>query len=189
MGKVDSKDFRIPKAKGIPYGGGQERDLSKYFKESSKAHGMGKFRYMWVRLRNYLCFLLAYVAPSNKFRVALNRWKGVHIADGAYIGMFVFMDNAYPEYIFVEEDAAINAGCVLVAHFNRMAHFRRTVLAKVDPIVIKRGTMLGMRCMIMPGVTIGEYSMVSAASVVYKNVEKQMIVRGNPAEEIGKVRL
>jgi len=41
----------------------------------------------------------------------------------------------------------------------------------------------------MPGVTIGEYSMVSAASVVYKNVEKQMIVRGNPAEEIGKVRL
>ncbi|HOU68081.1 MAG: acyltransferase [Paludibacteraceae bacterium] len=189
MKQVDSKDFQIPKAKGIPYGGGQERDLSKYFKESSKAHGMGKCRYMWVRLRNYVCFLLAYIAPSNKLRVTLNRWKGVHVADGAYIGMFVFIDNAYPESVFIEEDVAINAGCMLVAHFNPMAHFRRTVLAKVDPIVLKRGSMLGMRSIIMPGVTVGEYSMVSVASVVYKDVEKQTIVRGNPAEEIGKVRL
>lgn len=189
MSKVSSKDFVIPKAQAIPYGGGQERDLGKYFEQSSKAHKENKFVYALKRLRNYICCVLAYVAPSNKIRVSLNRWKGVHIADGSYIGMFCFLDNAYPEYIFIEEKASINAGCYLIAHFNPMAHFRRTVLAKVDPIVIKQGAMIGVRSVINPGVTIGQYAIVSANSVVYKNVETQTIVRGNPAESIGIVRM
>ena len=63
------------------------------------------------------------------------------------------------------------------------------ILAKVDPIIIKKGSMLGLRAIINPGVTIGEYSMVAAGSVVYKNVEPKTIVRGNPAVEVGKVRI
>lgn len=182
-------NFIIPKPQAIPYGGGEETNFRKHIAQGSKDTKMGKWRYFWVRLRNYFCCINAMVMPSNKIRVALNRWKGVHIENGAYIGMFCFFDNMHPEYIFIEKDASINAGCYLVAHFNPMRHFRRTVLAQVAPIVVRQGAMVGMRAMLMPGVEIGEYSMVSSASVVCKNVAPKIIVRGNPAVPVGTVRL
>lgn len=189
MSSKNSADFVIRKAHAIPYGGGQEMNLSKYFRNSARGEKMNPFRFALKRIKSYICCVLAYVAPSNKIRVALNRLKGVNIANGSYIGMFVFIDNAHPEYVYIEEDVAINAGCMLVAHFNPMGHYRRTIISKVDPIIIKKGAMLGMRSIINPGVIVGDYSMVSSGSVVYRNVEPQTIVRGNPAEVIGKVRL
>jgi len=189
MSKHCSKDWVIPKSQAIPYGGGEE-GLGTWLSTSAKNHKEGsKLGYGLKRFRNYICCILAYIAPSNSLRVKLNRWKGIHIADGAYIGMFCFLDNAYPEWIFIEEKVSINAGCYVIAHFNPMGHFRRTVLAKVDPIVIKEGTMVGVRSIISPGVTIGEYSIVSENSSVVKSVPPMSIVRGNPAEIVGKVRL
>jgi len=189
MSKHCSKDWVIPKPQAIPYGGGEE-GLNTWLSVSVKNHKEGsKLKYALKRFRNYFCCILAYIAPSNSIRVKLNRWKGVHVADGSYIGMFCFFDNAYPEYIFIEENVSINAGCYVVAHFNPMGHFRRTILAKVAPIVIKQGCILGVRCIVDPGVTIGEYSMIAENSVVNCDIPPLTIARGNSAKEIGKVRL
>ncbi|MFA0442247.1 antibiotic acetyltransferase [Vibrio sp. 10N.286.49.C2] len=46
---------------------------------------------------------------------------------------------------------------------------------------IKDGAWLGMRCMIMPGVTIGEGAIVAANSVVTKDVAPYSVVAGSPA--------
>ena len=186
--KISSNDFIIKEPRLIPYGV-QSESYKKNFQKGGSIRDISALKYSIIRLRNYLILLLAYIAPSNKIRVLLNRWKGVNIADGAYIGMFVFIDNAFPDYIYIEENASINAGCMLVAHFNPMKHFRRTVLATVDPIIIKKGAMLGVRVVVNQGVTVGEYSMVSTGSVVTHNVNSYTIVRGNPVIEIGKVRI
>lgn len=50
-----------------------------------------------------------------------------------------------------------------------------------QPIVIKRGAWIGAGVIILPGVTIGEHSIVGAGAVVTKNVPKNEIVAGNPA--------
>ncbi|MUK63053.1 antibiotic acetyltransferase [Aliivibrio fischeri] len=50
--------------------------------------------------------------------------------------------------------------------------------------IIHDGSWLGMRSMIMPGVTIGEGAIVAANSVVTKNVEPYSVVGGNPAKHI-----
>lgn len=47
--------------------------------------------------------------------------------------------------------------------------------------VIGDGVWIGMRAMIMSGVTIGEGAMVAANSVVTKDIEPYSIVGGNPA--------
>ncbi|AXE34923.1 CatB-related O-acetyltransferase [Chromobacterium phragmitis] len=47
--------------------------------------------------------------------------------------------------------------------------------------VIGDGAWIGMRAMIMPGVTIGEGAIVAAGSVVVQDVEPYAIVGGNPA--------
>ncbi|WP_430408016.1 acyltransferase [Flavobacterium hercynium] len=51
-------------------------------------------------------------------------------------------------------------------------------------ITIQKGVFVGARAFIMPGVTVGEYAVVGAGSLVIKNVEKNTIVGGNPAKLI-----
>lgn len=50
--------------------------------------------------------------------------------------------------------------------------------------VIGDGAWIGMRAMVMPGVTIGEGAVIAANSVVTKNVEPYAVVGGNPARLI-----
>ncbi|MBD0384174.1 acyltransferase [Paenibacillus sedimenti] len=51
----------------------------------------------------------------------------------------------------------------------------------ITPTLVKRGASLGANCTIICGVTIGEYAMVAAGSVVTKDVEAYTLVKGNPA--------
>ncbi|MCA2494225.1 acyltransferase [Vibrio sp. 2175-1] len=52
--------------------------------------------------------------------------------------------------------------------------------------VIKKGASIGANATILPGVTIGEFSMVGAGAVVTKDVAPHTTVVGNPAREIKK---
>lgn len=51
---------------------------------------------------------------------------------------------------------------------------------------IKDGVWIGMRAMIMPGVTIGEGAVIAANSVVTKDVAPYSIVGGSPAKMLKK---
>lgn len=51
---------------------------------------------------------------------------------------------------------------------------------------IQDGVWIGMRAMIMPGVTIGEGAVIAANSVVTKDVEPYSIIGGVPAQLIKK---
>ena len=51
---------------------------------------------------------------------------------------------------------------------------------------IEDGAWIGMRAMIMPGVTIGEGAVVASGAIVTRDVEPYAIVGGNPAKIIRK---
>ncbi|TKF99445.1 acyltransferase [Vibrio sp. F13] len=50
--------------------------------------------------------------------------------------------------------------------------------------VIKANASIGANATILPGITIGEYAMIGAGSVVTKDVPNNTIVVGNPARVI-----
>ncbi|PKQ68752.1 galactoside O-acetyltransferase [Labilibaculum manganireducens] len=50
------------------------------------------------------------------------------------------------------------------------------------PITVKKNAWIGMNCIILKGVTIGEGAIVGAGSVVTKDVPAWSIVAGNPAK-------
>lgn len=57
----------------------------------------------------------------------------------------------------------------------------------VRPIKIEDNVWIGGRAMILPGVTVGEGSIVAANSVVRKDVAPYTIVAGNPAVKVADV--
>ena len=61
-----------------------------------------------------------------------------------------------------------------------------TLQLLTDDIIIQKNAFIGARSMILPGIKVGENSVVGAMSVVTKNVSKDLIVAGNPARKIGK---
>jgi putative colanic acid biosynthesis acetyltransferase WcaF len=54
------------------------------------------------------------------------------------------------------------------------------------PVRIGANTWLGARCIILPGVTIGDRAVVGAASVVTKDVAPESIVAGVPARYLAQ---
>lgn len=55
------------------------------------------------------------------------------------------------------------------------------------PVHIGRRAWIGAGATILPGVTIGENSVVGAASVVTRSVAPDTIVAGNPARPLRKI--
>ena len=51
-------------------------------------------------------------------------------------------------------------------------------------VIVKKGASIGANATILPGITIGEYSMVGAGAVVTKDVPPKAVVVGNPAKII-----
>ena len=56
-----------------------------------------------------------------------------------------------------------------------------------QPIIIKKGAWIGVGATILPGVTIGENSIVAAGAVVSKDVPDNTIVGGIPAKFIKSI--
>ena len=109
------------------------------------------------------------VVIGNKVRVQSHSFicEGVTIEDDVFIGHHVvFINDNYP----------------------RSTNKQGSPITRDDwhllPIVVKRGASIGSNVTILGGVTIGEYAMVGAGSVVTKDVPARSTVVGNPAREV-----
>lgn len=58
---------------------------------------------------------------------------------------------------------------------------------RITETKVETGASLGANSTIVCGITIGEYAMVAAGSVVTKNVPPYTLVVGNPARPVGKI--
>ncbi|PUE63772.1 acyltransferase [Arcobacter caeni] len=58
---------------------------------------------------------------------------------------------------------------------------------KITPTFVKKGVSIGANATIVCGITLGEYCMVAAGSVVTKDVEAYSLVKGNPAKHYSYV--
>jgi acetyltransferase-like isoleucine patch superfamily enzyme len=66
----------------------------------------------------------------------------------------------------------------------------RQIEAKVPPkpIYIQNNVWIGFNTCVLPGVTIGEGSIIGARSVLAEDVEPYTVVGGNPARVIRKLK-
>lgn len=89
-------------------------------------------------------------------------WDGIHIEDNVFIGPNVTFTNDKRPRSKVYPEAYLKT-------------------------VVKKGSSIGANATILPGITIGENTMIGAGSVVTRNVPDNAIVMGNPAKITGYV--
>jgi len=58
---------------------------------------------------------------------------------------------------------------------------------KVIPTLVKQGASIGANATIICGITIGEYAMVAAGSVVTSDVPPYTLVMGSPARPVARI--
>lgn len=61
--------------------------------------------------------------------------------------------------------------------------------ASTEPVVIERGSFIGVNATILPGVTIGPCAAVEPGSVVVESVAPYTVVEGNPAKVVRKLSI
>ncbi len=86
--------------------------------------------------------------------------------------------------ITIEDEVMIAANVSLLT--NNHDPYERQVLT-CKPIVIKKAAWIGAGATILPGVTVGKYAIVGAASVVTHDVPDYAVVVGSPAKVIKKL--
>jgi acetyltransferase-like isoleucine patch superfamily enzyme len=103
------------------------------------------------------------IGNNVKIQNFVSIYKGVEIEDDVFIGPSVtFTNDLYPRAFIWGED-------------------------KIVKTKVKRGASIGANSTIICGITIGEYAMIGAGSVVTKDVPPFGLVYGNPARLKGYV--
>jgi len=144
---------------------------------------MGKIRDLYLQISH----LLAMNIPFGRIKRALYRMRGSKIADKVDIASGVFIEESYPEFVEIEENVDIGPNVIIVAHDTSYHCVQPDIPMLKKRVVIKRNAYIGAGAIILPGVTIGEYSIVAAGSVVTKDVSPHTVVAGVPAKVIGTV--
>ena len=112
--------------------------------------------------------------------------KNVYIDTGVSIGSGVKVQNNVNVYhgVTVEDDVFLGPSMTFT---NDMFPRAFNTDWEVTETLVKKGASIGAGVTVRCGVTIGEYAMIGAGSVVVTDVEPYALYVGNPAKKIGMV--
>ncbi len=91
---------------------------------------------------------------------------------------------------FVPETSILEDGCWLGPHVvitNALYPLSPNVKEELHGAIVKKRAKVGANATLLPGVTIGENSLVGAGSVVTKDVPPNKVAVGNPARIINTI--
>lgn len=110
----------------------------------------------------------------NKYNWLVQNKQGLKL--GRYIDIGVFTYINAKEGVTIEDDVQIGSHCSIYSV--------STIDNKKGMVVLKKNCKIGSHSLIMPGVTIGENSIIGAFSFVNKDIPDNVIAFGVPVKVI-----
>ena len=106
----------------------------------------------------------------------LTKIYGMDISPKARISFGARLDKTYPRGIHIKADSYVASGAIIFSH-----DFSRNL--KKNTFIEER-VFIEANAIIMPGISVGDESIIGSGAVVTKNVLPNTIVAGNPAKVI-----
>lgn len=116
-----------------------------------------------------------------------NCYGNLFIGNHSHIGNNSIIDVSGD--LTIGSNVAIGPNCIIYTHdhdYKSSPEIPWKGKPIIKPVIIENGTWIGSGVTILPGVIIGQNSIVAAGAVVNKNVQPGSIVGGVPAKEIIK---
>jgi len=133
----------------------------------------------WKVAKNFLVIQLARYTPflgmkNWLYRTFLNMKVGQYTA----FALMVMPDIMFPEKITVGHNSVIGYNTTILAHEYLIKEYR------IGEVIIGDDVLIGANTTILPGITVGDGAIVSAGTLVNKDVPPGAFVGGNPMELI-----
>ncbi|TVP83096.1 MAG: acyltransferase [Alkalicoccus sp.] len=130
-------------------------------------------------VKNFAVIQLARYMPFLGVKNWLYRtFLRAEIGDRAAIALMVMFDVMFPEKISIGKNSVVGYNTTILAHEYLIDEYR------LGNVRIGDNVMIGANTTILPGVTIGDGAVVSAATLVHKDVPPGTFVGGNPMQII-----
>lgn len=133
----------------------------------------------WKVVKNFIVIELARYTPLLGMKNWLYRtFLRMKVGEQTSFALMVMLDVMFPEKISVGTNTVIGYNTTILAHEYLIKEYR------LGAVEIGSEVMIGANSTILPGVTIGDGAIVSAGTVVHKDVLPGTFVGGNPMRVI-----
>lgn len=126
-------------------------------------------------VKNFIVIQLARYTPFLSIKNWMYRtFLKMEVGKETAFALMVMPDIMFPEKIKVGSNSIIGYNTTILAHEYLINEYR------LGEVIIGDEVMIGANSTILPGVTIGDGAIVSAGTLVHKNVPEGAFVGGNP---------
>ncbi len=129
----------------------------------------------WKVVKNFTVIQLARYTPFLPLKNWLYRtFLHMEVGKNTSFALMVMLDIMFPEKIKVGSNTIIGYNTTILAHEYLIKEYR------LGEVIIGNDVMIGANSTILPGVVIGDGAIVSAGTLVHKDVPPGAFVGGNP---------
>lgn len=130
-------------------------------------------------MKNFIFIQISRYCPFFSLKNWIYRsFLGMKVGANTAVALMVMMDTMFPEKISIGKNSIIGYNTTILAHEYLIEEYR------LGEVQIGSRVMIGANTTILPGVTIGDGAIVSAGSLITKDVPAGAFVGGNPAKII-----
>lgn len=130
-------------------------------------------------VKNFIIIQIARYTPFLKVKNWLYRtFLRMNVGNETAFALMVMVDVMFPERISIGRNSVIGYNTTILAHEYLIKEYRLGDVKVGDEVLI------GANTTILPGITIGDGAVVSAGTLVHKDVPAGVFVGGNPMRTI-----
>ncbi|HLQ74209.1 MAG TPA: acyltransferase [Bacillota bacterium] len=126
-------------------------------------------------MKNFIVIQIGRYTPFMRLKNWLYRtFLRMNIGKQTSLALMVMPDTMFPEHIKIGDYSIIGYQTTILAHEYLIDEYR------IGDVVIGNEVMIGANSTILPGISIGDGAIVSASTLVHKDVPPGAFVGGNP---------
>ncbi len=135
----------------------------------------------WRPIRNFLLIYPARFSPSLRLKRLMYRLTGMRVGRGSSVGLMAMFDVFFPELIELGENSMVGYAATILAHEFLIDQCR------TGKVTIGREVVIGANVTVLPGVSVGDRTIVSAGSLVNRDLPPGVLAGGMPARIIRRL--